>query len=82
VPRQDPINRGWTGSRQSGAARTVEAGSALPSTAEHSGDEIQTAAPVAKLAFDAGLARVERPDDMISFIPEHVYSPKYSDFEA
>jgi malate dehydrogenase (oxaloacetate-decarboxylating)(NADP+) len=40
--------------------------------------EIQTAARVAKLAFDAGLARVERPaGDMVSFIRRHVYKPEY-----
>jgi malate dehydrogenase (oxaloacetate-decarboxylating)(NADP+) len=40
--------------------------------------EIQTAARVAKLVFDSGLARVERPADMISFIRRHVYKPEYS----
>ena len=40
--------------------------------------EIQTAARVAKLAFDAGLARVDRPTDMVSFIRRHVYKPVYS----
>jgi malate dehydrogenase (oxaloacetate-decarboxylating)(NADP+) len=44
--------------------------------------EIQTAARVAKLVFDAGLARVERPADMVAFIREHVYTPKYSDLGA
>ena len=44
--------------------------------------EIQTAARVAKLVFDAGLARVERPKDMVAFIREHVYTPKYSDQEV
>jgi malate dehydrogenase (oxaloacetate-decarboxylating)(NADP+) len=44
--------------------------------------EIQTAARVAKLVFDAGLARVERPDDMVAFIRKHVYTPKYSDLEV
>jgi malate dehydrogenase (oxaloacetate-decarboxylating)(NADP+) len=39
--------------------------------------EIQTAARVAKLVFDSGLARVERPSDMIAFIREHVYKPEY-----
>jgi malate dehydrogenase (oxaloacetate-decarboxylating)(NADP+) len=39
--------------------------------------EIQTAARVAKLVFDSGLARVERPADMISFIRRHVYKPEY-----
>src|SRR5271168_82098 len=40
--------------------------------------EIQTAARVAKLVFDSGLARVERPSDLVSFIREHVYKPEYS----
>jgi malate dehydrogenase (oxaloacetate-decarboxylating)(NADP+) len=44
--------------------------------------EIQTAARVAKLVFDAGLARVERPADMVAFIREHVYTPKYSELTA
>ena len=40
--------------------------------------EIQTAARVAKLVFDSGLARVERPADMVAFIRERVYKPEYS----
>ena len=40
--------------------------------------EIQTAARIAKLVFDSGLARVERPSDMVAFIREHVYKPEYS----
>src|SRR6516162_6365247 len=39
--------------------------------------EIQTAARVAKLVFDSGLARVERPTDVVSFIRKHVYKPEY-----
>ena len=40
--------------------------------------EIQTAARAAKLVFDSGLARVERPPgDMVSFIRRHVYKPEY-----
>ena len=39
--------------------------------------EIRTAARVAKLVFDSGLARVERPTDMVSFIRRHVYKPEY-----
>jgi malate dehydrogenase (oxaloacetate-decarboxylating)(NADP+) len=39
--------------------------------------EIQTAARVAKLVFDSGLARVERPNDMVAFIRRHVYKPEY-----
>jgi malate dehydrogenase (oxaloacetate-decarboxylating)(NADP+) len=44
--------------------------------------EIQTAARVAKLVFDSGLARVERPSDFLSFIREHVYKPEYQPMEA
>src|SRR5499427_2899117 len=39
--------------------------------------EIQTAARVAKLVFDSGLACVDRPNDMVSFIRAHVYKPEY-----
>src|SRR5262249_11748341 len=39
--------------------------------------EIQTAARVAKLVFDSGLARVDRPSDMVAFIRRHVYKPEY-----
>ena len=39
--------------------------------------EIQTAARVAKLVFDASLARVDRPADMVAFIRQHVYKPEY-----
>jgi malate dehydrogenase (oxaloacetate-decarboxylating)(NADP+) len=36
---------------------------------------------VAKVIFDSGLARVDRPPDMIRFIRQHVYKPQYG-FEA
>ncbi|HEY6767357.1 MAG TPA: malic enzyme-like NAD(P)-binding protein, partial [Candidatus Sulfotelmatobacter sp.] len=39
--------------------------------------EIQTAARIAKLIFDSGLARVGRPSDMVEFIRKHVYTPEY-----
>jgi malate dehydrogenase (oxaloacetate-decarboxylating)(NADP+) len=39
--------------------------------------EIQTAARVAKVAFDSGLARVPWPEDLVSFIRRQVYEPKY-----
>jgi len=40
--------------------------------------EIQTAARVANLIFDLGLARVKRPTDMVAFIREHIYKPEYT----
>jgi malate dehydrogenase (oxaloacetate-decarboxylating)(NADP+) len=39
--------------------------------------EVQTAARVAKLVFDSGLARVARPADMLAFIRKQVYQPQY-----
>jgi malate dehydrogenase (oxaloacetate-decarboxylating)(NADP+) len=39
--------------------------------------EVQTAARVAKVVFDPGLARVDRPTDMVAFIRQHVYKPQY-----
>ena len=39
--------------------------------------EIETAARVAELVFDGGLARVDRPADMGAFIRSHVYKPDY-----
>jgi malate dehydrogenase (oxaloacetate-decarboxylating)(NADP+) len=44
--------------------------------------EIQTAARVAKLVFDSGLARVPRPADMVAFIRRHVYKPQYAALPA
>jgi len=44
--------------------------------------EIQTAARVAKLVFDSGLAHVDRPADFVSFIRQHVYKPEYAPVEA
>jgi malate dehydrogenase (oxaloacetate-decarboxylating)(NADP+) len=42
--------------------------------------EIHTAARVAKLVFESGLARVNRPVDMEAFIRQHVYKPEYKKF--
>jgi malate dehydrogenase (oxaloacetate-decarboxylating)(NADP+) len=39
--------------------------------------EIKTAIRVAKLVFDSGLARVDRPDDLEAFIRGQVYKPEY-----
>ncbi|EEF58912.1 NAD-dependent malic enzyme [Pedosphaera parvula] len=42
--------------------------------------EIQTAARVAKLIFNSGLARVPRPSaDMVAFIRKQVYQPEYEE---
>jgi malate dehydrogenase (oxaloacetate-decarboxylating)(NADP+) len=44
--------------------------------------EIQTSARVAKTVFDSGLARVDRPPDMVAFIRRHVYKAEYSSMTA
>src|ERR1700758_2975489 len=44
--------------------------------------EIQTAARVAKLVFDSGLATVPRPTDLVAFIRKHVYKPEYVTVQA
>jgi malate dehydrogenase (oxaloacetate-decarboxylating)(NADP+) len=44
--------------------------------------EIQTAARVAKLVFDSGLARVRQPADIATFIRQHVYKPEYQEQAA
>lgn len=40
--------------------------------------EIGTAARIAELIFDLGLARVNRPADVEELIRRHVYTPRYS----
>lgn len=40
--------------------------------------EIKTAARVAMLAFDMGVARVARPADYEAFIRQHIYKPEYA----
>jgi malate dehydrogenase (oxaloacetate-decarboxylating)(NADP+) len=42
--------------------------------------EVLAATRVAKLVFDADLARVDRPADMEAFIRRHLYQPKYQIF--
>lgn len=39
--------------------------------------EIKTAARVAKIVFEAGLARVDPPADLEAFVRSHVYRPEY-----
>ena len=55
----------------------LKQGSLYPLQANILETEIQTAARVANLVFDSGLARVERPTDMVAFIRRHVYKPEY-----
>ena len=38
---------------------------------------VEVAVEVARAILDAGLARVDRPDDLASFVRAHVYDPSY-----
>ena len=72
------VYRACARSSGSSAIRVAEAGPALSALqANILETEIQTAARVAKLVFDSGLARVQRPADMVAFMREHVYKPEY-----
>lgn len=55
----------------------LEQGLLYPLQAKILETEIKTAARVAQLVFDSGLARVDRPTDMETFIRSHVYTPTY-----
>ena len=57
----------------------LEQGLLYPLQANILETEIQTAARVANVIFDAGLARVARPADVVGFIRGHVYKPQYVD---
>lgn len=58
-------------------AELLQKGLLYPEQTDILETEIKTAARVAKLVFDSGLARVERPKDMDQFIRQHVYKPEY-----
>jgi malate dehydrogenase (oxaloacetate-decarboxylating)(NADP+) len=55
----------------------LEQGLLYPLQADILETEIKTAARVARLVFDSGLAGVERPADMEALIRSHVYTPVY-----
>jgi malate dehydrogenase (oxaloacetate-decarboxylating)(NADP+) len=57
---------------------SLEQGLLYPLQADVLETEIQTAARVANVVFDAGLARVPRPTDMVAFIRRQVYKPEYA----
>ncbi len=58
-------------------ASELEQGLLYPPQSNILETEIKTAARVAKVVLDSGLARVERPADFESFIRSHVYKPEY-----
>jgi malate dehydrogenase (oxaloacetate-decarboxylating)(NADP+) len=58
----------------------LKQGLMYPLSVEHPRGRHQTAARVAKLVFESGLARVGRPTDMVGFIRQHVYKPEYKKF--
>jgi malate dehydrogenase (oxaloacetate-decarboxylating)(NADP+) len=62
-------------------ADLLNQGSLYPPQSNILETEIQTAARIAKLVFDSGLASVKRPSDMVAFIREQVYRPEYQGSE-
>jgi hypothetical protein len=82
IASQQPVHFSGSGNghltrHKQSASRTMKLGMLFPPQSNILEVEIQTAARVAKLVFDSGLARVERPDDMVTFIRQHVYKPVY-----
>jgi malate dehydrogenase (oxaloacetate-decarboxylating)(NADP+) len=63
-------------------AELLKQGLLFPLQANILETEIQTSARIAKLIFDSGLARVDRPADMVAFIRKHVYKPEYTPIKA
>jgi len=55
----------------------LEQGLLYPLQADILETEIRTAARVARLVFDSGLAGTERPADMEALIRAHMYTPAY-----
>jgi malate dehydrogenase (oxaloacetate-decarboxylating)(NADP+) len=62
-------------------ADLLNQGSLYPPQSNILETEIQTAARIAKLVFEAGLARAKRPTDIVAFIREQVYRPEYKNLE-
>ena len=62
------------------APELLKQGLLYPPQADILETETQTAARVAQLVFDSGLARAPRPNDMVPFIRSHVYKPDYPVF--
>jgi malate dehydrogenase (oxaloacetate-decarboxylating)(NADP+) len=59
-------------------AEQLQLGMLFPPQSNILETEIKTAARVAQLVFEEGLAGVARPDDCEVFIRSHVYKPEYS----
>jgi malate dehydrogenase (oxaloacetate-decarboxylating)(NADP+) len=58
-------------------AQQLDLGMLFPPQSNILETEIKTAARIARLVFDEGLAGVDRPDDYEAFIRSHVYQPVY-----
>jgi malate dehydrogenase (oxaloacetate-decarboxylating)(NADP+) len=55
----------------------LKQGMLYPPQADILETEIKTATRVAKLVFDSGLARIDRPSDVEALVRSHVYRPTY-----
>jgi malate dehydrogenase (oxaloacetate-decarboxylating)(NADP+) len=61
-------------------AEQLKLGMLFPPQSNMLETEIKTAARVARLVFEEGLAGVPRPDDCEAFIRSHLYKPEYRNF--
>jgi malate dehydrogenase (oxaloacetate-decarboxylating)(NADP+) len=59
--------------------RQLEEGMLYPPQSNILDTELYTAAKVAEVVFDRGLARVDKPADLAKFIRQHAYTPTYPD---
>jgi malate dehydrogenase (oxaloacetate-decarboxylating)(NADP+) len=55
----------------------LKQGMLYPPQADILETEIRTATRVAKLVFDSGLARIDRPSDVEALVRSHIYRPTY-----
>jgi len=55
----------------------IEVGLVYPPVSGIFETELRVAARVAEVIFEAGLARVERPADILAFVRDKAYAPRY-----
>jgi malate dehydrogenase (oxaloacetate-decarboxylating)(NADP+) len=63
-------------------SETLKQGLLFPLQSNIHTSEILTAARMAKLILDSGLARLEHPADMVTLIRKHVHKPEYASVTA
>jgi len=61
--------------------KMLEKGALFPPQADILETSVATAARVAALVFESGLAEVDKPSDMTQFIRDHLYTADYQDLD-